>query len=120
MVTWGRCGEDGVLYTFQNANDDLAFVDTTGNGTVLIYLMQTRVSNRFVCEPFLFFENNPRIYNVGSFDEFAVLSGPNTVYTQLWVLPNHSVDNMGTFSMVDEAHKIINNIQYAYGTSSIL
>ncbi|CAN8074889.1 unnamed protein product, partial [Agarophyton chilense] len=98
--------ESGVLYDVSHATNDFFYVIANIEGATNFKLMRTTASVPHVWTEFLRYEKNRKINSVLSFKTFAVLSGREHGYEQLWVLPEHNPQKMHLVDSEETAHVI--------------
>ncbi|KAI0563794.1 prolyl oligopeptidase [Gracilaria domingensis] len=113
-LTLFRERKAGVLYRVSHATDNCFYVTTNIEGATNFKLMRTTTSAPDVWNEFLPYDKDVKINSVHSFKTFAVLSGRRGGYEQLWVLPEHDMQQMYLLEAEETAHVIGvgNNLEY--------
>lgn len=103
-----------VLYSVFHATDDQFYVTANVDGATNFKLMRTSAAHPEQWHDFLPYNKGRKINSVTSFKDFAVLSGRESGYTQLWVLPAHDPHKMYLLPTEEEAHVVRIGTNYEY------
>lgn len=108
-----------VLYSVFHATDDQFYVVTNIDGATNFKLMRTSAAHPEQWHEFVPYNKDRKINAVMSFKHFAVVTGREAGYTQLWVLPAHDPQKMYLLPTEEEAHVVRGGTNFEYDTNVV-
>lgn len=108
----------GILYDVVHARDDQFYIVTNRDGATNFKLMSAKVDGSEPWKEFLPYNPAVKVDGVCTFADFAVISGREGGYSQLWMLPNHDPERLYVMPTEEAAHVISVNENLEYDTKT--
>lgn len=118
--------EEDVLYHFLHAGGDKFYVVTNAGCATNFKVMQADLGDTGVWTEFLPYDADRKVDDVRCFKNFAVLSGREKGYSEIWIIPQHNPALIYQLPLEEPAHVVSSGTnlefdtgKFRYGYSSL-